>query len=346
MTSLPTKPQGRPVLLGQVLDADVQGYVRSQRAVGGVINTAIVRAGAEGIILARDRSVLVKYGGHIELTKAWAMSLLHRMGYSKRRCSNAGKVSLPHLEEIQKNFLANIQSEVAMNDIPSVLVFNWDQTALRLIPTGQWTMHPTGAKVVPIAHCDDKRQVTAVLAATLTGEFLPPQIIYEGKTERCHPKGSVPDGWDIWHSSNHWSNEDTMVRYVEKVIVPFLDENRAEMNLEKTHPALALFDCFRGQVTPEFYSLIEKHNIIPVLVPANCMDKLQPMDVSVNKPVKDHIKQSFHSWYAEEVQSQLQSSVPVHEVKVDVRASIIKAKSINRFISAWESIKKRPDIGI
>lgn len=70
------------------------------------------------------------------------------------------------------------------------------------------------------------------------------------------------------------------------------------------------------------------------------------MDVSVNKPVKDHIKQCFHSWYAQEVQSQLQSSVPVHEVKVDVRASIVKAKSINWFISAWESIKTRPDIVI
>ena len=110
MTSLPTKPQERPVLLGQVLDEDVQEYVRSQRVVGGVVNTAIVRAGAEGIILARDRSVLVKYGGHIDLTKSWAQSLLHHMGYSKRRCSNAGKVSIPHLKEIQENFLADIQS--------------------------------------------------------------------------------------------------------------------------------------------------------------------------------------------------------------------------------------------
>ena len=83
VTSLPTKPQGRPVLLGQVLDEDVQEYVRSQRAVGGAVNTAIVRADAEGIILARDRSLLVKYGGHIDLTKSWAKSLLHRMGYSK-----------------------------------------------------------------------------------------------------------------------------------------------------------------------------------------------------------------------------------------------------------------------
>ena len=148
----------------------MQQYVRSQRAVGGVINTVIVRAGAGGFILARDCCVLVKNGGRIELTKAWAKSQLHRMGYSKRRCSNARKVSLPHLKEIQKNFLADIQSEVVMNDIPSHLIFNWDQTALRFVPTGQWTMHPTGAKMVPIAHCDDKPKVTAVLAATLTAK--------------------------------------------------------------------------------------------------------------------------------------------------------------------------------
>ena len=93
-----------------------------------------------------------------------------------------------------------------------------------------------------------------------------------------------------------------MKRYVDKVIVPFLDEKRAALKLDKTHPALAIFDCFRGQTTPESYSLFEKHNIIFVQVPANCTDKLQPLDVSVNKRIKDELKKSFHSWYASEVQ--------------------------------------------
>ena len=56
-----------------------------------------------------------------------------------------------------------------------------------------------------------------------------------------------------------------MVYYVEKVIVPFLNEKRAKMSLEKTHPTLALFDYFRGQAASEFYSMLEKHDIIPVL---------------------------------------------------------------------------------
>ena len=343
--SLPTKEQGRPVLLGQALDKAVQDYITSMRTVGGVLNTAIVMAAAEGIIAARDRSLLVQHGGHIEIKKSLAKSLLGRMGYVKRKCSNAGKISLPHFKEIQENFLADIQAEVVMNEVPPELIFNWDQTALHLVSTGQWTMHRAGEKVIPISNSDDKRQVTAVFAASLTGDFLALQIIYKGKTERSHPKVSMPSGWDLWHRDNHWSNEETMKRYVEKIIVPFLDAMKVALQLNKSHPALAIFDCFRGQTTPEFLSLLKKHNIVSVQVPANCTDRLQPLDVSVNKPIKDNLKKSFHSWYANEVQKQLKS-VPVREVKVDVSAAIIKMKSVSWFISAWESLQARPEIVI
>lgn len=125
-----------------------------------------------------------------------------RSGYH-RKCSNAGKVSVYHLEELRADFLADI-AEVVMIEwpIPSDLIFNWDQTAFQLVPTGQWTMNLAGEKIIPIVHSDNKRQVTAVLAATLTGESMPPQIIYQGKTVRCHPKVmTVPGEWDIWHTA-------------------------------------------------------------------------------------------------------------------------------------------------
>ena len=89
-------------------------------------------------------------------------------------------------------------------------------------------MHKAKATVIPITHSDDKCQVTAVLAATLRGEFLPPQVIYQGKTMKCHPKVAIPSGWDIWDSPNHWSNEETMKRCVEKIIVSFIVRKRAE----------------------------------------------------------------------------------------------------------------------
>ena len=106
------------------MDSTVQGYIKSMREVGGVVTTAIVMAAAEGIVAARDESLLVQHCGHIEITKPWAKSLLLRMKYVKRKCSNAGKVSIPHLKELQENFLADIQAEVVMNEVPEELIFN------------------------------------------------------------------------------------------------------------------------------------------------------------------------------------------------------------------------------
>ena len=170
VVSLPTKPQGRPLLLGQELDKAVQDYIEALRVAGGVVNSTIIVAAANGIVSAKDPSLLVSRGGSISINKNWAKSLLSRMKYVKRKCSNAGKVSLPNFKTIQAVFLADLKAEVLMNDVPDELILNWDQTGLPIIPTGQWTMHHAGDKVIPIAHADDKQQITAVLAASLTGK--------------------------------------------------------------------------------------------------------------------------------------------------------------------------------
>ena len=267
------------------------------------------------------------------------------MGYVKRKGSNAGKITVSQFNEIQEEFLADIKAEVVMNDIPNDLIFNWDHTGIQLVPTGQWTMNWAGEKVIAITNSDDERQVTAVFVATMTGQYLPPQVIYKGKTVRCHPKIDAPKGWDIWHSDNHWSNEDTMKRYIEKIIVPFISQKRQSLDLPASQPSLAIFDCFRGQTTPDILSLLEKHNIIAIQVPANCTDKLQPMDISINKPIKDEMKKRFQSWYAAEVQKQLKE-VPVGEVKVDVASTAIKTKSANWTISAWQALEGRPEVAV
>ena len=78
---LPTKAQGRPLLLGQELDKAVQEYIEATRAAGGVVNTAIVMAAAVGIVSSRDVTKLSSNGGYVNITKTWAKSLLKRMGY-------------------------------------------------------------------------------------------------------------------------------------------------------------------------------------------------------------------------------------------------------------------------
>uniref|UniRef100_A0A1X7V808 Uncharacterized protein n=1 Tax=Amphimedon queenslandica TaxID=400682 RepID=A0A1X7V808_AMPQE len=101
-------------------------YIKETRKTVGVINTSVAVAMAMGIVFAKNPSLLCQNGGHLSIT-SWAKSLMKRMGYVKRKCSNAAKVTVDDFELV-KEFLADISAEVLMFDIPIQLVFNWDQT--------------------------------------------------------------------------------------------------------------------------------------------------------------------------------------------------------------------------
>lgn len=128
----------------------------------------------------------------------------------------------------------------------------------------------------------------------------------------------------MWHTDNQWANEQTTKRYIDLILLPFINRKCQELKLAESHPALVLFDCFKGQTTEDVQQMLLENNIHSVQIPANCTDKLQPMDVSINKPMKNEIKRRFQEWYASEVQRQLSDNIPIHEVKVNVTLTNIK----------------------
>ena len=68
-----------------------------------------------------------------------------------------------------------------MNDIPKDLIFNWDQTGIHLVPVSKWTMEKQGTKNIIVTGVDDKRQITLVMAATMTGCFYTHKFCMKGK---------------------------------------------------------------------------------------------------------------------------------------------------------------------
>ena len=63
---------------------------------------------------------------------------------------------MSQFQELKEQYLADIAAEVIMNDIPHDLIINWDQTGLKIIPIGDWTMNLSGEKIIPVTACDDK----------------------------------------------------------------------------------------------------------------------------------------------------------------------------------------------
>ena len=149
----------------------MQEYILKLRECGSPVNSAVVQAVAEGVLLAMDRTSLAQYGGHIKLSNTWAKSLLAQMNFTKRKGLTKEKVEVKNFEKIKETFLQDIVDIATMEEIPSQLIFNWDQTGINLVPYSSWTMEEKGKKRVGVIGLNDKRQITAVLCGSIDGEF-------------------------------------------------------------------------------------------------------------------------------------------------------------------------------
>ena len=154
MKMLPSRKRGHPLLLGEVLDHQVQEYIKCLREAGAVINTAIVMAVAEGIVKSDDSNKLMCNGGHLCITKSWAKSLLNRLGYVKRRGSSKAKVTVTEFDAYKSQFVYDIETIMEMEEIPKELIINWDHTGIHYVPVSNWTMaiskDPKGLKYLDL----------------------------------------------------------------------------------------------------------------------------------------------------------------------------------------------------
>ena len=123
-------------------------------------------------------------------------------------------------------------------------------------------------------------------------------------------------------------------------------------SLSSNHSALVLFDRIKSQCTPTVLQLLSDNNIQVVIVPANLTDRLQPLDVSVNKAVKDFMRKKFSTWYSEQLCSEIKSSNPTEQFKdliisqstVDLNLLSLKPLGAQWLMSMFDYFTENEDI--
>ena len=83
-----------------------------------------------------------------------------------------------------------------------------------------------------------------------------------------------------------------------------------------------------------FFNFLEDNHIHVVMVPVNCTDRLEPLDISFNKPAKAFLRQQFHKWYAEQICQQLQDKTNV--TPVDLWLSVVKPLEAQWMIQLYD----------
>ena len=115
------------------------------------------------------------------------------------------------------------------------------------------------------------------------------------------------------------------------------------MNLDQM-PWLLISDVFKGQWTDKVKDLVRESKGKMVPVPSNWTNYFQPLDLTVNKSCKDFSRQEAQSWYTNEIVEQMQQGKKPHEIKVDVRISIVKPLHAKWIVKFYDYIRSNPDL--
>jgi hypothetical protein len=203
-----------------------------------------------------------------------------------RRGTHQSKVDLHDAAQLHAAFIADYHT--VMEEFRPQVVINMDETPLVFGLTCNETLAPVGSKTVIIRKFgDSKKTITAALAVTASGEKLDPFLIFDGtRNGRVARELAVGDGYPpelhATCNANHWMTTQDMLVWLETVVLPFVGDRRY----------LLVLDAFRGHWKSEFITAVQNTNGHLLQIPPNITHIAQPLDISVNKPLKDRINRA------------------------------------------------------
>ena len=296
--SLPKKSRGAKTLLPKDIDDKVIAMIKSMREAATGVTYDMTISIARGIVCANDRTLLKDNGGNIDLSISWAQSIHKRLGFTRRKHTTCKQpVSPGLLKEIGFTFYRAINDIVAAYDITSELII--DQTPLPFFLISGYTLTRKGDKSVPISNCSDYRQITGTFGISMSGDFLPIQLIYQGKISRCHPRYKFPDEFHVTQTENHWSNEEKCLEMVAKILIPYVKRTTQELQLRKNQEWLLISDVFKGHWAESVKESVRRSNGKMVPVPSNMTNEFQPLDLTVNQSCKAYLRKQTNTWFSD-----------------------------------------------
>lgn len=190
-------------------------------------------------------------------------------------------------------------------------VFNLDESAFFLHPARHKVFAAKGAKsVTNVSNGSDRECVTVLLGGNASDDLAPPMIVLDYVRI---PKWtqSLPADWTFALSKSGWMNGETFFKYVSQDFLQWI--NRKNIPL----PVVLFVDGHKSHMTLLLSEFCSENGIILVALCPNATHVLQPMDVSLFRPLKNNwtntrdrkIGQSTQSFKKEHVPTALQAAL-------------------------------------
>lgn len=167
--------------------------------------------------------------------------------------------------------------------LPDSDILNMDETPIWFEMPGKSTLAKVGeTEVVWTGH--DKEKLTVTLAAYADGTKL---VHLPGV--RPPKKEEIPTGVQIimcGSGKKSWANKDSIMFWLNKLY-----------GVSNRHQRLLIWDAFQAQITPRVKEMVkQQYNSDMAVIPGSCTCKLQPANVSWNRPFKVKLAELYDKW--------------------------------------------------
>ncbi|RPA95043.1 DDE-domain-containing protein, partial [Choiromyces venosus 120613-1] len=185
------------------------------------------------------------------------------------------------LSASSQSFLPSASFIPPLNRFATSNIFNVDETPLLFEYLNGYTYNPKGDKTIWVKETRsgwNKRMASLVLCVFADGfNRVPPLIIFHGKGNVYEKeKNLYHPGILVEFNEEAYMNEKLFYRYLQEHVIPVL----------VGRPSLFALDLCSAHKTESVLQLLHSNHIIPSLIPASCTSLVQPLDVSINKPLK------------------------------------------------------------
>ena len=144
------------------------------------------------------------------------------------------------------------------------------------------TVNTRGEKSVSITRTGhEKSRFTVVLSCLADGTKVKPMIIFKRKTK---PKEKFPPGVVVHHHPKGWMDTDGMKLWIQKV-----SSLRPGGLLRQR--SFHVWDAFQAHLAEPVKQALRQTNTDIAVIPGGLTSILQPLDVCLNKPFKDRVRE-------------------------------------------------------
>ena len=226
---------------------------------------------------------------------AWYYRFIQRNGFAIRRITHIGQAESVNSKEFTDKFFEIIYYKRLNNNIYDKLglIGNMDETAISYENIYTTTVTKIGNTTVNVKNFNrDKMRITVLLSILADGTKLPPLIIFRGETNKTKEKKLQNNKYVINGKCyvkcqrNAWADNNIFNYWLNNI---WFNNGILNHNIKNT---LLILDRATTHFSSDLNERFKKYESHFVLIPPGLTRYLQPLDVAVNKPFKDAMKNS------------------------------------------------------